>query len=300
STIRNIVMENVGHYGRTPPFGGTGAAEGAFGNGIDINLKWGEFKGIEIHEFTFINVGTSAGAGAPHPSGGAIVVKAREDGASYGPQPATYGGELVIRNGTIDGTSTGIRVGEVNADGVRLEGESGVNVRVENVTVTHHESNGDFGAFDNLTDETMTITGAAGVVDTGAAASNIVIQGSDANDTLTGGRGDDELVGGSGNDILQGGAGNDTLKGGVGNDLLRGGEGDDQLEGGAGSDILEGGAGDDSLEGGGDADILRGGAGDDTLEGGAGNDTLEGGEGRDTAVFSGARNQYRIEFSGER
>lgn len=300
STIRNIVMENVGHYGRTPPFGGTGAAEGAFGNGIDINLKWGEFKGIEIHDFTFINVGTSAGAGAPHPSGGAIVVKAREDGASYGPQPATYGGELVIRNGTIDGTSTGIRVGEVNADGVRLEGESGVNVRVENVTVTHHESNGDFGAFDNLTDETMTITGAAGVVDTGAAASNIVIQGSDANDTLTGGRGDDELVGGSGNDILQGGAGNDTLKGGVGNDLLRGGEGDDHLEGGAGSDILEGGAGDDSLEGGGDADILRGGAGDDTLEGGAGNDTLEGGEGRDTAVFSGARNQYRIEFSGER
>src|SRR5690606_40370980 len=80
STISNIVMENVGHFGRITPAGGLGV----FGNGIDINLKWGEFTGIVIDGFTFTNVGTSMGAGSPHASGAAIGGKEREDGSEGG------------------------------------------------------------------------------------------------------------------------------------------------------------------------------------------------------------------------
>lgn len=291
STIRNIVMDDVGNYGRVMPFGGNGV----HGNGIDINLKWGEFSGIVIEGFTFTDVGNSSGAGDPHEGGGAIVVKAREDSPSYSGTPASYLGELIIRHGTIDGTSTGIRVGEVGKEGV-----SGVDVRVEYVQVSNHLTSENFGAFENLTDETLTISGSGSNRDTGAASRNVVINGTSGGDVLTGGRGGDTIEGGDGNDQLNGGAGDDLLRGGSGNDILRGGEGDDRLEGGAGSDTLEGGAGDDALAGDAGDDTLRGGAGDDLLEGGAGNDTLDGGEGRDIAVFSGGMSEYDIQFVGNK
>ncbi|MCV2891377.1 M10 family metallopeptidase C-terminal domain-containing protein [Ruegeria aquimaris] len=44
--------------------------------------------------------------------------------------------------------------------------------------------------------------------------------------------------------------------------------------------------------------VLRGLDGNDTLSGGLGSDTLDGGAGEDTAVFSGLREEYRIELSG--
>ncbi len=289
STIRNIVMEDVGNYGRATPFGGNGV----HGNGIDINLKWGAFSGIVIEGFTFTDVGMSSGGGSAHEGGAAIVVKAREDGTTYGATPARYEGELIIRNGTINGTSTGIRVGEAGQEGV-----SGANVRVENVTVTNYLTDGNFGAFDNLTDETLTVIGAGSTVDTGAASRNVEISGTSSADVLSGGRGDDTIDGGDGNDRLVGGAGDDLLRGGSGNDVLVGGAGNDRLEGGAGSDTLDGGAGDDQLIGDAGDDILRGGSGDDTLEGGAGNDTLDGGEGHDIAVFSDDLSAYDIQFVG--
>jgi Ca2+-binding RTX toxin-like protein len=200
STISNIVMENVGHFGRITPAGGLGV----FGNGIDINLKWGEFTGIVIDGFTFTNVGTSMGAGSPHASGAAIVVKAREDG-SYAGNPATYTGELIIRNGTIDGTTTGVRVGEYG-----VEGHSGIDVEIDDVTVSNYFDADGFGAFENLTDETLTIENSGDAIDTTAASRNVHIEGGETNDTLAGGDGDDTLEGGAGNDTLEGGAGHDV------------------------------------------------------------------------------------------
>lgn len=217
STIRNIVMENVGYFGRATPFGGFGV----FGNGIDINLKYGRFSGIVIENFEFTNVGRSEGDGSPHAGGGAIVVKARGDGA-YASSPASYEGELIIRNGTIDGTSTGVRVGEVG-----IEGLSGIDVEIDNVTVSNYATGDGFGAFENLTDKTLTIKNSGNEIDTTDASRNVHIVGSAADDALEGGRGDDTLVGDSGDDVLAGGDGDDTLIGGAGNDVLSGGAGND-------------------------------------------------------------------------
>jgi Ca2+-binding RTX toxin-like protein len=88
-------------------------------------------------------------------------------------------------------------------------------------------------------------------------ASNVSIQGGDADDSLTGT---------ADNDFMAGGLGNDTLRGGAGNDALLGEDGDDHLYGEAGSDTLDGGAGNDWLE---DSSVGR-----DYLSGGDGNDTL--------------------------
>lgn len=216
SLLAGLTMFEVGQFGRARPFGEVGV----FGNGIDLNLKWGDFAGIIIDGFQFIDVGLSYGGGAPHGGGGAITVKAREDGG-YASDPATYEGVLIIRNGSIDGTSTGVRVGEPNVTGL-----SGITVLVENVAVADHLVSRDFGAFDNRTDETMTVTGPE-EVDTGAASGNILIPGSSAADSLVAGRGDDILTGGEGDDFLAGGAGDDRLIGGAGNDSLRGDEGHD-------------------------------------------------------------------------
>jgi len=203
SRLLDIEMVRVGQFGRAAPFG---TPAGQFGNGIDLNLKWGEYSGIVIDGFEFIDVGLSSGGGSPHAGGGAIVIKAREDGGTYGADPASYSGELIVRNGTIDGTSTGIRVGEPG-----VVGESGVDVRVEDVTVTDYLTSDDFGAFDNRTDESLTVVGGTGTIETGAASRNVIIEGSEGDDELSGGQGDDTLVGGAGNDTLDGGDGSDTV-----------------------------------------------------------------------------------------
>ena len=217
SAIRNVTMNNVGQFGRATPFGGLGV----FGNGIDLNLKYGDFGGIVIEDFDFTNVGLSSGGGAPHAGGGAIVIKAREDG-SYAADPSSYTGELIVRNGTIDGTSTGVRVGELGVDGL-----SGIDVRVDNVVVSNHLTGDDFGAFDNRTDEALTIENSGAVIDTGAAARNVTIAGTEGDDTLEGGRGEDVLMGGAGDDQLAGGDGDDMFEGAAGDDVIAGGAGDD-------------------------------------------------------------------------
>ena len=54
---------------------------------------------------------------------------------------------------------------------------------------------------------------------------NDTLIGYTTNDTLNGLGGDDSLIGNAGNDTLDGGAGNDTLQGGVGNDTYLFGRG---------------------------------------------------------------------------
>ena len=127
--ITGITMNDVGQWGRgsAPVFhGGATGNIGGFGGGIDINLKWDHetttdtidgdapYSGITIQNFTFTDVGSSDkdGGGPPHAGGAAIAVKARDDAPSYSDEAATFTGAVVIQNGTIDGTSTGIRAGE--------------------------------------------------------------------------------------------------------------------------------------------------------------------------------------------
>lgn len=258
SVIRDITMTNVGQH----------AQEGLPGNGIDINLKYGSYANIIIEGFVFRQVGGTAVA-----NDAAISIKARDDG-SYASNPGSYDGELIIRNGSIDATGTGVQVGEPGKD------NAGPDVAVDGVQVSNYLTTGGFGAFNNLSEGSLSVQGSGSTIDTGADSSGV------------------QIIGGAGNDALTATRGDDTLQGGAGNDVLRGGEGNDSLSGGLGNDTLEGGAGSDTLDGGEGTDILRGGAGDDSLTGGAGNDTIDGGDGQDTAHFSGDLADYSIEFHG--
>ncbi len=65
---------------------------------------------------------------------------------------------------------------------------------------------------------------------------NLLLKGSDGDDTLTGCATADVISGLGGNDTLSGLDGNDTINGGDGDDTLTGGAGDDILSGDAGSD----------------------------------------------------------------
>ena len=128
--ITGITMNDVGQFGRgsaqSVPWRQPPPNIGGFGGGIDINLKWDHetttdtvdddapYSGITIQDFTFTDVGASDkdGAAASHAGGAAIAVKARDQGSYASPEQASFSGAVIIQNGTIDGTSTGIRAGE--------------------------------------------------------------------------------------------------------------------------------------------------------------------------------------------
>ncbi|WP_373504778.1 beta strand repeat-containing protein [Aestuariivirga sp.] len=207
AVITNITMNDVGQFGRGPAFG-PATQTGEFGNGIDINLKYGAYSNIEISNFTFTGVGSSAGVdGFPisNPAidfGGAIVIKARDDGP-YSGSPATLDG-VTISDGSIDGTSTGIRIGEPGTANA-----SPINVVVNGVTI----DNAAVADFDNVTTATLEVNGTSGddVIDVSPGATgSVVIDGGAGADDLTGGGGKDTLTGGEGNDTLDGGGGTDT------------------------------------------------------------------------------------------
>ncbi len=207
--ITGIAMNDVGEFGRAAVFGGTGANTSGFGNGIDINLKNGSYSGIVIENFTFTDVGTSDGDGTAHNFGAAISLKARDDGSTYGPAPADYSGDIIVRNGTIDGTSTGVRAGE---PGKSIDGPS---VVVENVEITDAIHSGAHGDIDNVTQSTMTVTGDAGndvYVAGGNTTGDIDFAGFGGADSFTGGAGDDTFTGGADDDVLDGADGTDTAQ----------------------------------------------------------------------------------------
>ncbi|WP_269715484.1 hypothetical protein [Caulobacter sp. NIBR2454] len=160
--ITGITMTNVGVFGRGDSFG----VIGEHGAGIDINLKSGSYSDITIQNFTFTDVGTSNGAGPSHNNAGAITIKARNDAPSYNANPATITDTVIIRNGAIDGTSTGIRVGE--------EGKtvSGPRVSVTDVKVIDFVDSTDHGAFINDTTSPMSVvfTSAGFIFDQGASS----------------------------------------------------------------------------------------------------------------------------------
>lgn len=211
----DLVMNNVGQYGGGVAFG----ANGANGSGIDLNLKFNTYTGtVTISDFDFDNVGASTGTDPlGHQNAAAIAVKGRDDPGhpSYGVNPADVSGlQVVISNGSIDGTSTGIRAGEAGKASDTLN-VSGPHVTIQNVTITNNLVNARHDQIDNRTHAVMTVTGTGGN-DTYHAADTATSTGPVR---MFGLGGDDNLSGGAGNDILNGGAGNDTIDGGAGIDV---------------------------------------------------------------------------------
>ena len=181
--LTNLTMSDVGQYGRADGFGDIGQ----WGAGIDINLKFDSFEDITISDFTFTNVGLSNGAGFSHVGGAGITVKARDDGGTYGSDPATLDG-LTIENGTINGTSTGIRIGE---PGKTTAGPTGVTI--ENVDVT----NATVGTYDNqtTTPRTVVLTDGDDVATVNPASTGaFIFEGGAGNDSITGGNAVDTAV----------------------------------------------------------------------------------------------------------
>ena len=115
--ITGVTMDHVGFYG-------AGAAVRRPGRrsvrlGIDINLKYGDLHDVTITDFDSHRHRRSNGDGRRTTTRRAISVKTRDDAPSYGtPRRRPGRRRVVISNGTIDGTSTGIRVGETKQDNV--------------------------------------------------------------------------------------------------------------------------------------------------------------------------------------
>src|SRR5690606_6442954 len=144
----NIVMNDVGQYGGGAVFG----APGANGAGIEANLKYGTYVGsITIQNFDFTDVGTSNGLGSSHFNGAAIGLKGRNDG-SYAASPADVSGLTVtVQDGTIDGTATGIRLGE---PGKSVPGPA---TTIDNVEIVDAQHTGVHGDVDNVTDTPLIV-----------------------------------------------------------------------------------------------------------------------------------------------
>ena len=211
--ITNVTMTDVGQFGGTTWNGSLGAG----GNGININVKFGAYSNVEIDNFTMTDVGASDRDGldaASHVNGGAIVIEARDDGGTYGPNPAILT-NVTIHDGTIDGhLSTGIHVGEPGKDNASPA------VTVTNVAIgpdTEHSA--DHGDIANESQALFTLVG------TGQDDTLIASADSD---------GQFDIDGGAGNDIIGGGSGADILRGGTGNDIFYADASDTIIESGGG------------------------------------------------------------------
>jgi Ca2+-binding RTX toxin-like protein len=283
SLITGVTMDHVGFYGGGAAFGGPAAVGGS---GIEVNLKNGVYHDVTITNFTLTDTGVSNGAGSSHDNAAAISVKTRDDAPSYNGTPATWTGDaLVISNGTIDGTSTGIRAGETNKN------VAGPPVDVSGVTITdalHDSNNGDV---ENLSQSDLMVIGTSGA-DTYLASpqstGDIVFHGGLGVDTLTGGGGNDtfQYVVGDGADVINGGAGSDTLDYTGTASVVTVDLGANTATGitGSGGSITS----IENVVGGSAGDTLVGSNGDNTFTGGGGNDTVTGGGGNDTAAYTTA------------
>ncbi|TMJ03980.1 MAG: tandem-95 repeat protein [Alphaproteobacteria bacterium] len=299
--LTNITMDNVAQYG-APATSGTA---GSGGNGIDLNLKNGDYGNVEIDHFTLNNVGASDRDGADaagHQNGGAIVLEARDQG-SYLSVPATFTGAISVHDGTISGhTSTGIQVGEPN------QNNADPDVTVTAVSITGEQQtalpNG-HGDVANVTQSTLTVTmldGGDSLIASPTTTGTMVVNGGTGADTITTGGGADTIDAGAGSDTVTAGSGNDTVIGtadGVA-DSYSGGSGTDTIDYAAltasqaislnlGTGLASGSAiGTDTLSG---FENANGGAGNDSLFGSNANNVIHGGGGTDNIVGSGGADQ---------
>ncbi|MEZ5928568.1 MAG: hypothetical protein R3C55_08835 [Parvularculaceae bacterium] len=205
--LNDNVFDDVGNFGRiSPPFGGT---QGEFGQAIDINLKYENYENVVFNDTIITNSGHSDqdGNASPGAFGAAIGVKIRDDGPSYNAQPATFTGNIEFNGGSIDGTSTGFRIGEPGKDNlgpnVHING-----VEISNTTVTDVENATDTTS-GGLTEVTMALS--QGSLDASSSQSSVHVNGTASGDNIVTGTGDDTIVGGAGNDTIDGGDGIDTV-----------------------------------------------------------------------------------------
>ncbi len=185
------------------------APTGTNGNGIDLNLKYelGVYNDITIQDFNFTNVGLSNGLGSSHANAAAIAVKARDDAPSYAPKPADFTGSVIIQNGTINGTSTGIRAGEA---GKNIADPA---VDITDVTITNAVHSATHGDVANVTQSVMTVimtNTAETLVASPTSTGSLVIDAEGGNDNITAGNGNDTIEGCAGDDVLDGLGGVDT------------------------------------------------------------------------------------------
>ena len=202
--LLNLIMSNVGEFGGITTTGSLGAG----GNGINLNLKYGVYANILIEDFTLTNVGSSDrdGAAASHQNGGAIVIAARDDPSSYNTNPASLT-NVTIRDGSIDGTSTGIEIGEPG------KANATPNVLIENVDISNAVHNALHGDIGNQSAATTTVEGTADAdsyIASGNSDGAFVVDGNGGADTLTTGSANDTLTGGADDDALNGMGGIDT------------------------------------------------------------------------------------------
>ncbi len=204
--LNDNVFDDVGNFGRiSPPFGGT---QGEFGQAIDINLKYENYENVVFNDTIITNSGNSDqdGAASPGDFGAAVGVKIRDDG-SYSAQPATFTGSIVFNGGSIDGTSTGFRVGEPGKNNL------GPNVDIDGVEI----SNATVSDVENATDPSnggvteVTMAPSQGTLDASSSQASLDITGTVVSDGVLAGSGDDTIFGGGGDDSLDGGAGFDTV-----------------------------------------------------------------------------------------
>jgi len=100
--------------------------------GIDINLKYSDYSNITIQDCDITNSGVYGTAINPEQAA-AVMIKARDDGGSYGPNPATLT-NVTIKNNLITGPENGIRFGEFGT----------TNATPTNITVEGNDLSDDF------------------------------------------------------------------------------------------------------------------------------------------------------------
>ena len=191
-------FDDVGNYGRVAPPFGPAAQDGEFGQAIDINLKFETYASVSFTNTEITNSGHSDqdGAGSPGTFGAAVGVKIRDDGPSYDTHPADFTGQITFDGLSIDGTSTGVRVGEPGKD------NDGPDVLLENVTIANATVTDLANVTDPANGGTTSVTLGAGQVAFDASTSQAPVQvtGNDLANTITGGSAADTLIGGAGND----------------------------------------------------------------------------------------------------
>ncbi|MFN0264741.1 beta strand repeat-containing protein [Tepidamorphus sp. 3E244] len=223
-------FEDVGNFGRiSPPFGGT---QGEFGQAIDINLKFETYSDVTFTNTTITNSGHSDqdGAASPGDFGAAIGIKIRDDGPSYDSVPADFTGQITFDGLTIDGTSTGVRVGEPGKD------NNGPDVLLTDVTITGATETDVDNATDPATGGTVEVVLSDTQVNLDASASQapVEVTGNALANTITGGSSDDTIDAGGETDtvVFTGNAGDYTINfNGDGTATVSGADGSDTLSG---------------------------------------------------------------------
>lgn len=108
--LDNLTIENSGTN-----------SEYGFNAGIDINLKYGDYSDITISNTTVTGVTEGSPPNDRFPVG--ITVKARQDGSTYGGNPATVD-NVSLESLTVEDTPNGIRFGEPGKSAYGLQNAS--------------------------------------------------------------------------------------------------------------------------------------------------------------------------------